>query len=485
MPSETPAPEAVRAALEKIVTSAQMESSPSLCRFLRYVVEETLAGRGGMIKEYSLGAEVFGRGDDFDPRVDPIVRVQARNLRARMARYYEGPGADDAVVIDMPKRTYVPVFTARAVETPVEAAAATVAAVEPEAAAPQRQTARIIAAAVVIAIAGGALGMHRPQRPHVPFAAAQDQYIRGRFLLDRHGESSLRESVAAFERAIAADGQYAAAYAGLADAYNLLSQNGFLPPPEGMEKARAAAQRALALDPRLAEGHVSLGAVLEAYDWNWSAAEREYRRAIELNPNLSAAHLWYGMFLRDQGRVDEALPELRTAAQLSPVSEFVSLNFAYALMEKGDYQAAIEQALLAEQVNPNAVSTELLLASLYRCINRPQEAGEALAHAEEITHNNPHGLSAVAGAYARTGRSDKGALLRRRLEELARERYVSPYDLATVSLVFGDEDRALTLFEEAYRQHSSGMIFLRARNFANFRQREQFQQLVHRMHFAG
>src|SRR5881392_2175805 len=110
MSLDTPEPDAIRAALERIVTSPQLESSPSLCRFLRFVVEETLAGRGGLIKEYSLGAEVFNRGDNFDPRIDPIVRVQARNLRARMARYYEGPGASEAILIDLPKRTYVPVF---------------------------------------------------------------------------------------------------------------------------------------------------------------------------------------------------------------------------------------------------------------------------------------------------------------------------------------------------------------------------------------
>src|ERR1043165_2350590 len=111
---ESPGHDAIRNALEKIVTSPQLESSPSLCRFLRYVVEETLAGRGGLIKEYSLGAEVFSRGDDFDPRIDPIVRVQARNLRARMAKYYEGPGASESIVIELPKRTYVPVFTTKA-----------------------------------------------------------------------------------------------------------------------------------------------------------------------------------------------------------------------------------------------------------------------------------------------------------------------------------------------------------------------------------
>src|SRR5438067_12900461 len=114
MSPDVPGPDVIRAALERIVSSPQLESSPSLCRFLRYVVEEALAGRGGQIKEYSLGAEVFARGDDFDPRIDPIVRVQARNLRARMAKYYEGPGADEPVLIDLPKRTYVPVFASRA-----------------------------------------------------------------------------------------------------------------------------------------------------------------------------------------------------------------------------------------------------------------------------------------------------------------------------------------------------------------------------------
>src|SRR5690349_16315466 len=100
----------VRAQLERILTSPQLEASPSLCRLLRFVVEETLGGQGGSLKEYSLGTQVFDRGDAFDPRMDPIVRVQARNLRTRLAQYYAGPGAGDPVVIELPKRTYVPVF---------------------------------------------------------------------------------------------------------------------------------------------------------------------------------------------------------------------------------------------------------------------------------------------------------------------------------------------------------------------------------------
>jgi hypothetical protein len=102
--------------LERILGSAQLVTSPSLSRFLRFIVEETLAGRSESIREYTLGVAVFDRGEDFNPRLDPIVRVQARNLRARIAKYYDGPGAGDPLVIELPKGTYVPVFHRRVVE---------------------------------------------------------------------------------------------------------------------------------------------------------------------------------------------------------------------------------------------------------------------------------------------------------------------------------------------------------------------------------
>jgi serine/threonine-protein kinase len=373
----------------------------------------------------------------------------------------------------------------------VETPAAESAAAQPPAvgAARRRTTARVVAAAVLVMLAGGALSLPRhsvySKSPHYPDPVAQEQYIHGRFLLDRHSEDSIREGLASFERAIAKDPQYAAAYAGMADAYNLLSQYGYIPPSEGMEKARAAAQRSLSLDSGLADGHVALAAVIEAYDWNWTEAEREYRRAVSLNPSLPAARLWYGMFLRDQGRLDEALPQLRLAAQLTPVSEMTSINLAYALMEKGNYSSALDQAQLAAEVNPNSVTAQLLLANAYRCLARKSEAEAALARAEEAAGDSARGLSALVGAYAHSGRNDKGALLMRRLEDLARQRYVSPFDLATVSLVMGDEARALELFEEAYRQRSAGMICLRGWKFASVHNKEQFVRLVERMHFAS
>jgi serine/threonine-protein kinase len=523
----------VIAQLDRIVTGPPLASSPSLCRFLRYVVEETLAGRSGSLKEYSLGVVVFERGDEFDPRLDPIVRVQARNLRVRLAQYYAGPGTDDPVVIELPKRTYVPVFRNRIEQVPeaapiepVEAVAvepevtpvaagvvvraepfvepiqeltAEAAAVPGEPATVRAPTARAwhrskwaaVGAAVVLAVIGTTMfwrvrpaeTAHKALRE--PDPVAQDLYIRGRYLMDRQTETALRESIDAFSQAVVRDPQFAPAYAGLADAYNVLAQFGYISPKEGMEQARRAAERALDIDPELAEGHVSLAAIIEAYDWNWALAEHEYRRAIELNPALPEAHLWYGMFLRDQGRLQEALPEMRRAAQLEPFSAFTAVNLAHAYMMAGNYVAAEEQAHHAASLAPGMVGAEVLLSNAYRAQSKTAEADAALARAKQFSAGNPHAISVLACAYTRHGQRDEGVRLFQELELLAKQRYVSPFDLGSVSLVLGDEKRALDLLEEAYRQRSAGLIFLRDAKFAKAHRSPGFDSLIEKMHFAS
>ncbi len=498
-------PELVIAELERIVSNPPLESSPSLCRLLRYVVEETLAGNAASLKEYSLGVTVFERGDNFDPRLDPIVRVQARNLRVRLAQYYSGPGAADPILIDLPKRTYVPVFSTRAAEPEPEPqieapppeipVAVPSAPAQPRRSAPAVPRARTMAVgviAVLIVLSAAAVLLWKQQRAHSayrpvhePDPVAQDLYIRGRYMMDRLTESALRDSIDSFQRAIARDSQFAAAYAGMADAYDILSQHGYIPPGEGMEQARRAAQQALATDPNLAEAHVALAGVLEAYDWNWSEAEREYRRALTLNPQLPAAHLWYGSFLRDQGRLGEALPELRLAAQLDPFSLLTSINLAHAYLEAGNYDGAVEQALHATQLAPQLVSAQMILAHAYRAQRKTGEADAVLTRAGQVADDNPHAVAMLANDYARHGKREQGAALLHHLEDIARHRYVSPFDMATVSLGLGDEKRALDLLEEAYRQRSSGLIFLRNANFGEIRNSPEFHSLVEKMHFAG
>ncbi|HEY1341540.1 MAG TPA: tetratricopeptide repeat protein [Bryobacteraceae bacterium] len=492
--------DSIRVQLEKILRTPPLDVSPSLSRFLRYVVEESLAGRGSTLKESVLGQNVFDRGAEFNPRADPIVRVQARNLRSRLAQYYAGPGVNDPVIIDIPKGTYSPVFhwvsppdPEPAAEPEPEASLASPASEPQSAPRPlKREIARAVLPAIAIAAAALWIMGPRPRAPspvsaasvraHDPDPAAQDLYIRGRFRMDRQTEAGLRDSAASFERAVARDPHFAAAYAGEADAYNLLAQLGYIPPGEGMERARRAAQQALAEDPNLAEGHVALAAVIEAYDWNWSGAEREYRRALSLNPALPAAHLWYGAFLRDQGRLDEALRELRRSAELDPLSVLTSVNLAHALLIKGDYAAAASQAHHVSELAPELTSADIILSYVYRAQSRTADARAALAHARQAASENPHGLAVVACAYARQGQREESARLLQELERMSKERYVSPFDMGSVALTLGQEDRALPLLEEALRQRSSGLIFLR--QDACLRH-GKLHSLIDRMHFQG
>jgi tetratricopeptide (TPR) repeat protein len=419
-------------------------------------------------------------------------------------------------VIELPKGAYVPMFhlieqpateatvaaeviTARemtvvpevTVLPPIEAAGAPVGAANPDATRrPWPRPVVILAALVLLLLVIVVFVIARTHGApyslaHVPDALAQDLYIRGRYVMDRQTETALRESAANFQQAAARDPAFAAAYAGVADAYNLLSQFGYMPPREGMEKARASAMQALAIDPRLAEAHVSLAAVEEAYDWDWTGAEREYRKALQLNPGLPGAHLWYGMFLRDQGRLQEALPELRRAAQLDPFSALTSLNLAFGLLAEGNYSAAVEQSQRAVELAPGLAMADVLLSHAYRASSNIAESNTALERALDSADGNPHALSMLACELMRLGRRDESLGLRDELESLSKTRYVSPFDLGRVSLMLGDQERALNFFEEAYRQRSTGLIFLRDARFAGLRDAPRFQSLLNKLHFKG
>jgi len=484
-------PEAINDQLERILAKPPMASSPSLSRFLRFIVGETVAGRTEGITEHTLGVRVFNRGEEFNSRMDPIVRVQAHHLRARLTQYYAGPGSTDPLVIELPSRTYVPVF--RSAQPVAQAAEAfQPQAVEPphkEQALPAKMRGPIVVTAVVAIITVAALAsLWRAQASarhvktrHDPNPVAQDLYIRGRYLLDRQTEPALRQSIDCFQQSAAKDPDFAPAFAGLADAYDMLAQYGYDPPREAMEQGRRAAEHALSIDPDLAEAHVALAAILEAYDWNWSAAEREYRRAIELNPALPAAHLWYGMFLRDQGRTKEALPELRRAEQLQPLSVLASMNLGYTLQMTGDSSGALEQARRVVELDPDWAIAHIQLAMVYGS-QSPVEAEASLARALTLATGNPHALSVLACTYAHLGKREEGLRIQRELEKLAAQRYVSPFDLGNVSLVLGDQDRAATWLEEAYREHSAGLIFLRNEKADTWIHSPRLLLLINKLH---
>jgi len=390
------------------------------------------------------------------------------------------------LVIELPARTYVPrypqpeaIASAQTIALPQE-----IAPPEPPVAEPTHTSRRTVAmgvgvfavAVAAVALLGGA-GQGRGAQ-HDPDPSAHDLYARGRFLFDRQTEASLRESVDCFRQVIGRDPRFAAAYAGLADALDVLAQEGYMPPRESMEEARRAAQQALSLDAHLAEGYVALAAISEAYDWNFKKAESEYRRALALNPELPAAHLWYGMFLRDQGRLSEAMPELRRAEELEPMSVLATINLAHALHMAGNSDAAEEMANRAAELNPESPMADVLLANIYRSQSNMEDAEASLARALSLSTDNAHMLSALACTYARLGRRAEGVGLLHQMEELASQRDVSPFDLGHAALILGDEDRAANWLEEAYRERSTGMVFLVKEKSDSIQKSPRLQSLV-------
>ena len=266
------------------------------------------------------------------------------------------------------------------------------------------------------------------------------------------------------------------------------AQFGYIAPREGMEKAREAARKSLELNPRLAEGHVALAAIIEAYDWNWADAEREYRTRPGAQPRAAAAHLWYGMFLRDQGRLKEAMPELRRAAQLAPYSVMTSVNLAYGLLAEGNYSAAFEQARRAVRTGARTRPPPPIALLARRPRRRPDRGRRCTFSTRALGMRRtaiPHALSLVACELARLGNARGIPENRLRLEALARERYVSPFDRGKVSMAprrwrSGPQSLRRGL-PPALQRHD-----LPPQHQRHLRTRDpRFQSLVDKMHFKG
>jgi tetratricopeptide (TPR) repeat protein len=314
-----------------------------------------------------------------------------------------------------------------------------------------------------------------------PKSEARQLYARGRYFYSKHSDDGLHRSVGYFERSIAADPNFAPAHAGLAEVLNVLVQYGQLPPPEGMPRAKQAALRALALDPNLPDAHIALGAIHEAYDWNFAPARREFRRAVELNPNHAPARLWYGLFLWDQGEFDAAIPELERAHQLDPVSVFATASLASIEMRRGNYDRAFDLAQSVLEVEPMSSSAHLKLAMLYHKKSRVPESIQAMERARQLGAEDPFVLSWMAGSYQRWGMKEQARQVVRELENLAQRKYVSPFDLGMAYDATGDAERAIAYLEKAYKERSSGFAYFSKQKFRSVQSHPRFAALLSRV----
>ena len=348
----------------------------------------------------------------------------------------------------------------------------------------------LVASVILVLILAGITVLwisHTHAAPRVESEAdslARDLVIRGRYAMDRQTEGSLREAVACFQQATARAPRFAGAYAGLADAYNLLAQYGYMAPREGMEQARHAARQSLDLDPQLAEGHVALAAMLEAYDWNWAAAEREYRRALELNPALKA------------GRTCGTACSCATRAGCGRLCRNCGGGRAGALLGDGQRQSGLRYAgrgrfrrsgagpARSWIRRPTCQRADGPRARLARG-GADDGFGRGPVAGDRPANGNPHALSLLACTCARLGRREESVRAVKQVEWSPASATFRHSTWAMFRWCWEMETGPWIWFEEAYRQRSSGLISLRKTRRLASSDTPRFLSLLGKMHFTG
>jgi len=289
---------------------------------------------------------------------------------------------------------------------------------------------------------------------------AYEAYLRGRYYLDKRTEEGFKKALEYFQDAVQKDPSSALSYAGLADTYNFLSYFDILPPSQGRPEAKAAALKALKLDPSSAEAYTALARVMAEYEWDWQGAEREFQQAIELNPSYVIAHQYYGLYLSDVGRHPEAIAEGKKAVELDPLSLPVRNSLGARFYLARQYDDAVEQYRKILEMDSNFSFTHLNLGWTY-VLKRTYEQGTAeLLRAISLSGREPEALSKLGYAYAASGHRSEAQKLLIELSHMASQRYVPPLMLALIYVGFGDQTRALAWLEKSYQDRSLGQFDL-------------------------
>jgi TolB-like protein/DNA-binding winged helix-turn-helix (wHTH) protein/Tfp pilus assembly protein PilF len=324
-------------------------------------------------------------------------------------------------------------------------------------------------------------------RHRLTVPGAHEAYLKGRHHLAKRREEEFGKAVAHFERAIALDPGYAAAYAGLADAYNLLAtpEYGGIPPREALPRGRAAALKALELDPLLADAYVALaGVVLARPGEDYLEAERRLRKAIELNPSLAQAHHWLGWSLASRGRHDEAIAQLEYARELDPLSSIINADLGWALFLTRRYDRAIEQLHATRELDPSFVRTHYLLGRVFAQTGKHEDAIAAFHRAAELSGNNPVFVAGLGLGYARAGRRQEALRILDDLLERSRRSYVPAYHIALLYVRLEDKEQALAWLERGYAEESDFQGELQeGPELDSLRDDPRFQDLLRRMRF--
>lgn len=327
----------------------------------------------------------------------------------------------------------------------------------------------------------------RLSRPASLDPEAHELYLKGRYFWNKRSEDGFVKAIEYFQQAIARDPKYAQAYAGLADAYALLSSmsNLEMSRAEAMPKAKAAALQALQLDDSLAEAHTSLAFVEMHFEWNWPSAEKEFKRALELNPNYATAHQWYAIWLMVQQRTNEALEEERMAQQADPLSTIIKTDTAQLLVYAGRYDEAAQQAQRALEIDPNFLLAHIYLGEAYEGKQDYSGALTEFQKALDINNGNIWVLSRIAGIYAVEGQRSKAEAILHILQkdqQSSKDRGDAAVQLASVYTALGQKKQAFASLEEAYQYRSGSLILLNsAPEYQSLRLDPRFSDLARRV----
>ncbi len=317
-------------------------------------------------------------------------------------------------------------------------------------------------------------------------STAYEAYLRGRYFWNRRTEDGFQKAMHYFQEAIKNDPAYSPAFAGLADCYNTLGLYGAFPPSQARQGARTNAELALALDDASAEAHTSLAYANVLWEWDWPAAEAEYRKALDLNPNYVTAHHWYALFLAPMGRFAEAFAQMDHSLELDPLSLALNSHLGWLLYFARRYDAALEQLHKTVEMDPSFPLTHYFLGLVYARKSLLEEAVEELQQAIELSGTHPGAVAALGHVHGLAGRKAEAKKLAGRLEQLSGQRCVSPYYMAFVYAGLGDSEEAFVWLRKAYEERSGWLVHLKVEpGFDSLRSHSRFQELLRLIRFPN
>lgn len=291
---------------------------------------------------------------------------------------------------------------------------------------------------------------------------AYENYLKGRYYWNKRTDENLTKAIGYFEEASRQDPNYALAYAGLSDCYAIISATifGTMPSSVAGPKAKAAAQRALEIDPTLVEAETSLATIKFNYDWDWAGAAAGFERAIHLNPSYATAYQRYSLYLMAMGRTQESFDQINKARELDPLSISINFSLGWRLYMARQYDRALEQLRNTLEMDPSYELPHLVAGQAYEQRGQFDAAVAELRKAVDLSHGTPMMISALAHAYARSGNKTEAEKLLVLLISDSRKEYVSPYYIAIIYAGLGDNDAAIAWLEKSLVDRSNGLVFL-------------------------